>query len=158
MRNLGPVALSFLLAAGCSGPEQKVVPHPVSGRVMYDGQPAAGVEVTLIPTDAPMVPLIPRNPRGVTGPDGKFHISTFSDGDGAAEGGYQIVLFWPAAKKTGEDEYLEEMDSDRLLGWYDGTHSNLTIRVKPGPNEIPVLNLPRVVKPPPESQGVPGRN
>src|SRR5215208_2481339 len=92
-RLLVPAAL--LLAAGCGSSDGgAVVPHPVAGRVMYDGKPAVGVVVTLLPTDAPMVPRIPQNPHAVTGPDGRFAISTFAEGDGAAEGGYQVILTW----------------------------------------------------------------
>lgn len=147
------------LVAGCAGGgnDGPVVVHPVSGKVMYDGKPAEGVEVTLLPTDAPMVPRIPRNPHAVTGPDGRFSISTFAEGDGAAEGGYQVILVWPPAKgATSETE--EAQDSDRLLGWFDAMHSTLSVRVKAGANEIPVINAVKQTQPPPATQGIPGRN
>jgi hypothetical protein len=160
MRLLTLLIPAALVCAGCTSdnPENAaVVPHPIAGKVMYDGKPAAGVVVTLIPSDAPMVPRIPRNPHGVTGSDGRFSITTFTDGDGAAEGGYQVVLTWPG--ETDENAEGEaKQDVDRLKGWYDGTHSTLSVRVKAGPNELPTYNLPKVVGPPPVSQGVPGRN
>jgi hypothetical protein len=155
LRVLFPAAL--VVAVGCSGSEATVVPHPVSGRVMYDGKPAVGVVVTLLPSDAPMVPRIPQNPHAVTGADGRFTITTFAEGDGAAEGGYQVVLIWPPARDE-KSESEEQKDVDQLLGWYDGTHSTLSVRVKPGPNELPTYNLRKVSQPPPVSQGVPGRN
>ncbi|MDY3563175.1 DUF4198 domain-containing protein [Gemmata sp. JC673] len=148
------------LAAGCSdsGPQpNELAPHPVHGKVMYDGKPAAGVIVTLIPSDAPMVPHIPRNPQSVTTPDGTFALSTFADGDGAPEGGYQVVFRWPGEKNAKAEGEAQE-DTDRLMGWYDGTHSTLTCRVKPGRNDLPTFNLPKVDRPPPASRGVPGRN
>ena len=151
---------AVLLVAGCSSnnPENDpVVCQPVSGKVIYDGKAAAGVVVTLVPTDAPMPPRIPRNPFGVTREDGTFSITTFNEGDGAAEGGYQIVLAWPAANGEDMEEEAED-DHDRLKGWYDAKHSNLSFRVEPGDNTIPTLNLPKVTQPPPEVQGVPGRN
>ena len=153
------IAVAALTAAGCAnGPDNgPVVPHPVSGKVMYDGKPAAGVQVTLIPGDAPMVPRIPRNPHGITGSDGRFTITTFTEGDGAAEGGYQVVLVWP--KPEDETSDLEEhVDADRLLGGYDATHSTLNVRVKSGDNELPTFNLRKVTQPPAASEGVPGRN
>lgn len=154
---LAPAVGLLFVVLGCSANEEKVVTHPVSGRILYDGQPAAGVRVTLMPTDAPMVPRIPRNPRGVTGADGRFTISTFTDGDGAAEGGYQVVLFWPQSRPA-EDEQLEEQETDRLLGWYDPAHSTLNVRIRPGSNELPTWNLPKRTQPPPASEGIPGRN
>src|SRR6266545_189085 len=96
MRFLVALVPVVALLAGCA--ERKsdaLTPHPVTGKVTYDGKPAAGVKVTLIPTDAPMVPKIPQNPHAVTKADGTFALSTFAEGDGAPEGGYQLVLAWP---------------------------------------------------------------
>ena len=115
---------------------------------------AAGVHVFFLPTSAPTVPAIPENPHGITGPDGRFTLSTFGTGDGAPEGGYQVLLFWPTA--TSDDE--EESDEDRLLGWYSGVQSKLTAEVKPGENTLLTFNLPTRKKPPPRLEGVPGRN
>jgi hypothetical protein len=149
---LAAIALTAL--AGCDDQAGKVPTHPVHGQIMYDGKPAAGVRVFLLPTSAPAPPEVPNNPHGVTGPDGRFSLSTYGDGDGAAEGGYQVVLFWPHEAK--EDE--EESDEDRLFGWYTAAHSKLAIEVKPGDNQLPLFNLPYRKGPPPKSEGVPGRN
>jgi hypothetical protein len=117
------------------------------------------VQVTLIPTDAPMVPKIPRNPHAVTKADGTFSLGTFAEADGAAEGGYQLVLAWPPDPAKGEKSESEEApDVDRLMGWYDPLHSTVSVRVKNGPNEIPAINVPKITGPPPASEGVPGRN
>lgn len=150
-----------VLAAGCGyDPDTApVVPHPVTGKVLYDGKPAAGVVVTFMPSDAPTVPRIPRNPRGVTGPDGTFTLTTFADGDGAAEGGYQVVLSWPDETAVVEESDEEkESKPDRLMGWYDPLHSALNYRVTPGENAVPAFELKKVTRPPQAAQGVPGRN
>jgi len=154
-----------MLAAGCGGSQDNsMVPHPVTGKVVYDGKPVAGVKVTLIPVDAPMVPNIPQNPHAVTKADGTFSITTFQESDGAAEGGYQVVLAWPPdpaekdAKSAKVDSSDEAQDADRLLGWYDPLHSPTRFRVKAGQNEIPTFNIPKITQPPPPAQGVPGRN
>jgi hypothetical protein len=138
---------------GCSSEPEKVVVHPVSGRILYGGSPAVGVQVYLLPTSAPMVPQIPQNPRGKTGPDGSFTLTTYTEGDGAAEGGYQVILLWPAENKDDEEDM-----TDRLLGWYDAVHSQLTVNIKAGNNVLPTFKLPIVTRPPEASQGVPGRN
>lgn len=155
------VLFAGLVAAGCSSSSAPAPnpggSHPVRGKVIYDGKPAAGVVVTLLPIDAPMVPQIPHNPRAVTEADGTFVIGTFTDSDGAAEGGYQILLNWPGEKNQNAEGEGEE-DTDRLKGWYDGLHSQLNVRVKAGSNTIPDLNLPKVTAPAPPSAGIPGRN
>ena len=160
MRPIPFLLPAVLLLAGCKPADDGAVrPQPVAGRVLYDGKPVAGVEVTLIPTDAPTVPKIPRNPRGVTGSDGRFSIGTFAEGDGAAEGGYQIVLHWPKTAPGAEgEEEVETGDDDRLLGWYDTVHSRFSVRVQPGSNQVPVLKLDKRTAPPPKSEGIPGRN
>jgi len=156
MRKWIPIALVASIA-GCGSGKNDGPPEvfPVSGQVLVDGKPASGIEVTLLPSDAPMVPRIPRNPHGVTGSDGRFSIGTFKDADGAAEGGYQVLLKWPADKKDPEAEALDE---DRLMGWYDGTHSTIAFRSKAGANEIPVIKVPKRTQPPELSPGIPGRN
>jgi hypothetical protein len=122
--------------------------------VFYDGKPAAGVQLYLNPTSAPMVPDVPTNPYGTTGPDGRFTLSTYGNGDGAAEGSYQVILIWPP--ETIEDE--EPADEDRLLGWYNGVHSKLSVEIKSGSNELEPFKLPARSKPPEAAEGVPGRN
>ena len=161
MRSVLLLVPAALLAVGCPSSsnleDQPVQPHPVTGTVIYDGKAAAGVVVTLIPMDAPMVPRIPRNPGATTKDDGTFAIATFKEGDGAAEGGYLVVLKWPGeTDENAEGEAKQE--KDRLMGWYDIKHSTFNIRVQPGDNALPTFNLPKVTKPPPAVFGVPGRN
>ena len=155
MKSAVRLALLLLPSAvvGCEGTPPAVPVHPVSGSVSYDGQPAAGVQVFLVPTSAPTVPTVPNNPYGVTGADGKFTLTTYTAGDGAAEGGYQIVLRWPEAVAESE-----ESTKDRLLGWYTAAHTTFSAHIKPGANALPPLNLPARTKPPEAAQGVPGRN
>src|SRR5262245_2337720 len=139
---------------GCDAQPAKVPTYSVYGQSLYDGKAAAGVRVFLLPTSAPAPPDVPMNPHGVTGSDGRFTLSTFGEGDGAAEGAYQIILFWPAETKEGEEESRE----DRLFGWYTAVQSKMTFEVKPGNNPVPTINLPFRKGPPPKSEGVPGRN
>lgn len=145
------------LLAGCGGkdgPQWNLTPHPVTGKVIYDGKPAEGVLVGLLPMDAPMPPAIPENPSAVTGPDGTFTIKTFKEGDGACEGNYQVLLTWMVAEKTD----TEEGRKDKLLGWYDAAHSPVYFTVKPGANTIPVITIPARRTPPEAMPGIPGRN
>lgn len=148
------VLFAFGVAAGCDPAPDKVRTYPVSGQVVYDGKPAAGVRVFLYPTAAPTVPTVPANPHGMTAADGRFTLSTYGDGDGAAEGSYQVILLWPP-DPTEEDE---EARGDRLFGWYSAVNSKLAVEVHPGDNPFPPFQLPARKGPPPKSEGVPGRN
>jgi hypothetical protein len=148
------LALVAVFVSGCGRPARVPV-FPVHGQVLYDGKPAAGVQVFLFPTAAPGVPDIPMNPRGVTGADGRFTIGTYADDDGAAVGSYQVVLCWP---EETTDEHAESTE-DRLKGWYTVARSRLTANVASGGIELQPIRLPAVKGPPPISGGgIPGRN
>lgn len=147
--------VSVAIIAGCDSRPPGVRTHPVSGQILYGGAPAAGVKVFFLPTSAPSVPEIPNHPHAITGPDGRFTVSTYKEGDGAPEGGYQILLLW--MPEAGENEELSAKD-DKLFGWYSGATSKLTAEIKPGDNQLPVFNLPVRNGPPPKSEGIPGRN
>ncbi len=144
-----------LLSAGCGRGRTPVAVHPVKGQVLYAGKPAAGVKVYLLPTSAPTVPDVPNNPHGVTGSDGNFQLTTFKENDGAAEGGYQVIMVWPPATKSDD---LEESDSDRLMGWYGPVHSKLTAQIKTGENVLGPFKLATISVPPSAVEGIPGRN
>src|SRR3954470_16688920 len=102
LRLFGVLMVAVAAVAGCAK-STKVAVYPVTGQVLYDGKPAAGVQVFLFPTSAPMFPEVPAHPHGTTGADGKFALGTYTDSDGAAEGSYQIVLFWPDTKDPEEE-------------------------------------------------------
>lgn len=150
------VCIAIAVLAGCrppDGPQWDLTPHPVRGRVVYAGKPAAGVLVGLLPIDAPLPPAIPANPRATTKDDGSFEITTFRDGDGACVGSYQILLTWAPPAVEGEED-----QTDKLLGWYDAVHSPLRIVVVAGANEIPSIDIPPRTTVPEELPGIPGRN
>jgi hypothetical protein len=111
--------------------------------------------VLLLPTSAPIVPQVPQNPYGITDEQEKFQLSTYGNSDGAAEGGYQVVLLWPDENASSEAEGASQ---DRFLGWYDATRTQLTVNIKTGTNELPAFKIPKVTRPPEDLKGVPGRN
>lgn len=165
MRTLHLGSILFVLtgvfAVGCAkqeGPGWNLTPHPVKGVVVYDGKPAEGVLVGLIPVDAPMPPAIPANPTALTGADGAFAIGTIEPGDGACAGRYQIVLNWMVAKTNEDGTTDEESREDKLLGWYDAAHSPLTLTVVEGVNVIPEIRIPPRTVLPEQLPGIPGRN
>lgn len=82
-----------------SGPPPKAT-VPVTGEVRVDGQPMANVMVCLqdvkgIDRESPTFP------QAMTDADGKFHIATYTSGDGAPEGTYQVTFRWLPAGPRG---------------------------------------------------------
>jgi hypothetical protein len=78
-------ALLVGLAVGCTGGKKK--PVKVEGSVLVDGQPMAGVDVTLSPIDGNGMAA-----QGRTDVKGNFSLSTFNPDDGAIPGSYKILV------------------------------------------------------------------
>lgn len=90
---------------GCtSGERAKVM--PVSGKVLFNGQPLAFGAVAF-------QPMRGQPARGTIGKDGTFKLSTYREGDGAAVGQHRVKITCytsqdPATKKPGPSETLGE--------------------------------------------------
>jgi hypothetical protein len=88
---LAIVSAVLLAAPGCSGTNDdwrakrpKVV--PVSGTVLYNGQPLEDATVTFTNAAAS------RSGYGQTGPGGKFTLTTFTPADGVVPGKQQVTV------------------------------------------------------------------
>ena len=94
----GLSGLGLLVAAllcGCGGSDPSRVPLlPTSGKVIVDGQPAAGVQVRFRPAADPNA-LDALVPFGNTDENGVYVLGTYEPGDGAPAGRYKVTLFWP---------------------------------------------------------------
>jgi hypothetical protein len=102
----GALALPVLLAAvGCgSGQDPNRLPvFPASGKVTFQGKPAAGALVVLHPKVS-----TPENqsvrPRAYVQEDGSFQLSSYESNDGAPIGDYAVVLVWPKTVKAANGE------------------------------------------------------
>lgn len=131
---------------------------PVTGQVIYDGAPAVGIRVTLVPIDAPSPPQIPQYAHGITDAQGRFKLTTYVADDGVPEGGYQVVLNGTKSNNVDNVGQEESDDADLFKGWFDAMHSNLNVRIVKGQSEIPAIKIPKITKAAGLSQGIPGRN
>lgn len=138
---IGSLLLGCALLVGCSSGEKL---YPVSGKVTYKGQPLSGALVTLHPKDS-SDPRVER-PVGYTQEDGTFRLNT-GQREGAPAGQYVVTVICsrtvaPAGGKgkvfnTGGDETV-----DILGGTYANPNtSKIAVEIKPGPNELPPLDL-----------------
>ncbi len=120
------------LLAGCGGAEREPL-QPVSGRVLYRGEPAENATVVLHPTEDGRHDAL--KPFGTTGPDGRFQISTYETHDGASQGEYRVTIVWPEAPPINSPDFAS--GEDRLGNQYtDPRHTPWQVQVKQQPLEL----------------------
>jgi hypothetical protein len=92
-RRLSAVALVALLSVlpACRKSD-RVETYPVKGKLLVDGKPAKGANVTFHPREATNPPYAP---TGQADENGEFSIATFVAGDGAPAGEYDVTVVWP---------------------------------------------------------------
>jgi len=113
---------------GCGSPGTAPT-EPVSGTVLYKGQPLEGVTVIFTPKEG-------RPASGTTDAAGRFALSTFAEDDGAVAGSHQVSL---APKASGEPMLMPGMPgADKQAAplpfpakYRDPGQSGLTADVKP---------------------------
>ena len=81
------VAITVMLV-GCSGrPANRPATYPVSGIVQFSGSPVAGATVGF-QSKQPQG----RSASGITDAQGRYKLTTFSQGDGAPPGDYGVIV------------------------------------------------------------------
>lgn len=132
------VFFASLGLTACSDGDAKIPVFPVTGRVVYQGQPAEGALVSLHPIDEKLPAAL--QPSGKAKADGTFSLTTYETGDGAPAGKYAATVFWPAPPASP----VEAPDSgpDRLRGRYLDPHkSPWQVQVIEGPNDLKTFEL-----------------
>ena len=150
-------ALACALSS-CSGTGEGLV--AVSGKVVCDGEPAAGAilffhRVGKEPGPAP--PAANVIPSATVGSDGAFSVESAALGRGAAPGKYSVLVEWPeqgdsgasSASKTksanvrgkmvtvAKHDRFDAVPTDRLKGRYsDASKPAFTAEIKSGPTDL----------------------
>ena len=125
------LALGLLAAVSCSSGGAGL--NPVTGKVLYNGQPAAGAFVMFYPEASGQAAT------GTTGDDGVFTLATGSE-KGAAAGKYIVTVTVPDPKKKPTPGQLMQGMSDApdVLGGRFATPDKSTLRaeIKAGENNL----------------------
>jgi hypothetical protein len=144
LRQIGAFCAALTLAlchSACSSSsrvdENRKPVHPVKGKVLVQGKPAARAFVLFVPVKEPAEAPDPR-PRADAADDGSFELSTYGEKDGAPAGEYIVTVTWPGGVlPDGREE-----PADKLLGRYENvTKSKLRATVKEGQNDLPPFQL-----------------
>ena len=105
---------------------------PVTGTILVDGKPTAGVTVRFVAVDSPGG----SPPAFITGSDGRFTSAAPGSDAGVSAGTYRLVVYWLDTLPSGG------MPFDRLLGRYaDPDQSTLTVTINPNDPDIGILSL-----------------
>ncbi|MFO0844252.1 MAG: hypothetical protein U0797_17960 [Gemmataceae bacterium] len=138
MRGAGRYALKALAAAsvgllGCGGRPQV---HPVEGKLLVGGRPAANARLAFHPLGGGASGA--RVPVATTWEHGTFRLTTYASGDGAPAGEYAVTVVWPD-DSLALDECADPVAHDRLAGSYsDPARTTLRVTIRPGRNEVPL--------------------
>jgi len=140
MRNalLPPLVAAWVCA--CLGCGSSAGLYPVTGKVLYNGEPAAGATVTFVRKGA-ADRLQEQTPQGVVQPDGTFTLAG-PLGQGAPPGDYAVLVEWKegAGKVKGRSPGLNA--PDRLKKRYlDPSRPLLTATVEAKANSLPPFEL-----------------
>jgi hypothetical protein len=128
----------MLPVAACSRHSDKLPVYPVTGKILYRGQPAEGAQVTFVSTsdDGPKTP-----PPGATvRSDGAFRLSTYASYDGAPAGHYAVTVVYRSPEVKIDDE---NRGPDLLRGRYaDAKTTPLKVELKREKNQLKPIELP----------------
>jgi hypothetical protein len=127
------VAVLALVCVSCSNGL-----YPVSGKVTYKGQPAAGAAVFFQRQggDSLNDQLI----MGIVQDDGTFTLVCGSQGKGAPPGEYDVLIEWKDSRKRGRGP--RQQMHDKLKGRYaDRSRPRLHATIKAEANRLPPFEL-----------------
>ncbi|MBL8824140.1 MAG: hypothetical protein JNJ77_16260 [Planctomycetia bacterium] len=120
--------------AGCS--RARPEPHPVAGKVLFNGRPIADAMVTLHSVKNDVTPM----PIAYTRADGQFDVSWLKQGDGAPVGEYAVTITWRQLVQRGEEK--ERSGRNQLPAHYaDPQKTPWRCIIKPGKNVLPVHEI-----------------
>lgn len=158
------IPIFALALSSCTGAGEGLA--PVQGKVVCDGQPAAGAIVLF--HRQPGEPAVPPAAAGIipsatVNEDGFFTVESGGLGRGAAPGKYNLLIQWPEqddlstagtnrkTKKTNvrgvgvtvaKHEKFDPVPGDRLKGRYsDATKPQLKAEVKTGATDLGTIEI-----------------
>ncbi len=143
-------AMSAASFAGCGNASGR---FPVSGKVLYHGEPATGAVVYF---HRQMEPGSPSEsiPYGIVEDNGSFQLSSDGTGNGARPGSYHVLVEWrdgsgdrvDAPTRQGRPKQVKRVrfrsGTDRLKGrYFDINKPLLRTEVKAEPNRLDPFEL-----------------
>lgn len=142
LRSPRPLAAVLLLSAaatltGCGDGRLKV--YPVTGQVLYNGEPLPGVDVAFHPVD-------PKNdtgypPHATTDADGKFALTTYLKDDGAPAGDFQVAIAFAVQSSEDGSDQTKRITFQVPAKYHRKDTTDVKVTVTPGSNALDPIKL-----------------
>jgi hypothetical protein len=134
-----PLLLLSLLLTSCGKSRFKPV-NTVKGRVLVNGEPTEGIDVSFHSLDDPGDQLV--SPSGTTDQDGNFTMSTYNADDGVPAGKYAVTMIWLMTDKRGRTKFGPLSKTNKLpMKYSDPKTSGFTVEITKGDNTLPPFEL-----------------
>lgn len=111
--------------------------YPVSGLVTFKGKPVADAELSFFPEDKSYPESV--RPRAKSGPDGKFNVWTYEQGDGAPAGRYKVTAVHFEVGLSKDTVITKPNDLPAKYSRLETT--DLVVEIKGEESELPAINL-----------------
>jgi hypothetical protein len=137
------VLVGLALWTSSCGDSGRVKVYPVSGKVLYRGEPATGAEVIFYQKHGDRA-VATVQPAARVQEDGSFRVTTFKDGDGAPAGEYGIGIVWrrPVDARGNSVRRSGGLYPDFFGEFYaNSSKPQFQADVKPGTNQLPTFEL-----------------
>jgi hypothetical protein len=128
-----------LLLCGCNTKHAtRPAVHPVSGKLLIAGKPAANAEVALYPVAGQGLSQL--RPHATVEADGSYHLTTFATRDGAPVGNFAVTVIWPGPRVKGQGD--DEPGPDRLLQRYANPKKPaVSVHIQVDTNQLAAIDL-----------------
>jgi hypothetical protein len=137
----GMMLLYFALSSLWSGEPARVPVYPARGEARFEGKSMPNAAIFLHPIGVED-PDYPR-PRSTANADGTFELGTYGKDDGAPAGEYRVTVQWFVRPKVAEPEGGAAARNQLPARYSRPETSGLTVRIQPGENKLPALDLKR---------------
>jgi hypothetical protein len=142
-----------LVVSGCGAEHGDRPPvHPVGGKLLVAGAPAAKAEVVLYPVNGQGLSMV--RPHATVEADGSYHLTTFATRDGAPAGNFAVTVVWPGPRVENQAE--DEPGPDRLGRRYaDPKNPAVSVHIGSDTTELATIDLKPMETRPKRADGPP---
>lgn len=143
-----------LIFCGCGAKhDNRIEVHPVSGKLLVAGKPAANAQVILYPAEAAgKLDQSRVRPHATVEADGSYHLTTFVTRDGAPVGDFALTVIWPGPPVKSQVD--DEPGPDRLQQRYsDPKKPAASVHIGTETTELATIDLQPVEEKPKKTAG-----